>query len=150
MRQGTQISTTLSYDFAGRKIGMNDPDMGVWTYEYDVLGNLLKQTDAKGQVTTLSYDATVGRLLSRHNAAGTVNYVYSEPRSGYANRGRLTTVSTLKPDQQVLSVDALDYDALARSYYEAMGWDLETGKPSCERLERLGLDDVIKELYGAE
>ena len=56
VRQGTQISTTLSYDFAGRKIGMNDPDMGVWTYGYDILGNLTQQTDARGCVTTLSYD----------------------------------------------------------------------------------------------
>ena len=44
----------------------------------------------------------------------------------------------------------VDFDTLARSYYEAMGWDVETGRPSRERLERLGLEEVRKVLYGVE
>jgi YD repeat-containing protein len=36
---------------------MNDPDMGNWTYEYDLNGNLINQTDARGISTLLSYDA---------------------------------------------------------------------------------------------
>ena len=41
----------------------------------------------------------------------------------------------------------LDQDAMARAYYEAMGWDISTGMPHRERLERLGLDEVIAGLY---
>jgi aldehyde:ferredoxin oxidoreductase len=41
----------------------------------------------------------------------------------------------------------LDQDAMARAYYEAMGWDVSTGMPHRERLERLGLDEVLSELY---
>lgn len=36
--------TYLSYDTLGRKKSMNDPDMNVWNYEYDLNGNLVKQT----------------------------------------------------------------------------------------------------------
>ena len=31
---------TLTYDKAGRKLTMNDPDMGVWSYAYNALGNM--------------------------------------------------------------------------------------------------------------
>ena len=60
-------TTKMKYDLAGRKIGMDDPDMGTrgsllddqwgWAYSYDALGNLLTQTDMRGCVTTLQYDS---------------------------------------------------------------------------------------------
>ena len=53
---GVFASTYMAYDLGGRKLEMNDPDMGVWTYEYDALGNLTSQTDAKQQETNLCYD----------------------------------------------------------------------------------------------
>jgi aldehyde:ferredoxin oxidoreductase len=42
----------------------------------------------------------------------------------------------------------LDFDAILSSYYEARGWDGETGKPLREKLLELGLDDVSKDLWG--
>jgi aldehyde:ferredoxin oxidoreductase len=42
----------------------------------------------------------------------------------------------------------LDLDSLARDFYAEMGWDFETDKPIKERLEKLGLDEVIKDIYG--
>ena len=39
---------TNSYDIRGRKIAMNDPDMGAWSYAYNAFGELTSQTDAKG------------------------------------------------------------------------------------------------------
>jgi aldehyde:ferredoxin oxidoreductase len=41
----------------------------------------------------------------------------------------------------------VDADTLTREYMGAMGWDLETGKPSRKKLEELGLDDVAEELW---
>jgi len=35
-----------------------------------------------------------------------------------------------------------------RLFYEAFGWDPETGKPRKEVLEKLGLNEVIKDFYG--
>jgi aldehyde:ferredoxin oxidoreductase len=33
------------------------------------------------------------------------------------------------------------------AYYEARGWDLETGKPGREKLAELGLEDIAKDLW---
>ncbi len=41
----------------------------------------------------------------------------------------------------------LDLPGMLYSYYEARGWDLETGKPSREKLLELGLDDIAKDLW---
>ena len=49
---GKRVSTTHSYDTRGRKTGTTDPDRGNWRYRYNTLGELLRQTDARGQVTT--------------------------------------------------------------------------------------------------
>jgi aldehyde:ferredoxin oxidoreductase len=42
----------------------------------------------------------------------------------------------------------LDVDTMAKEFYLQFGWDYETGKPGKERLEKLGLHEVIKEFYG--
>ncbi|MDQ3005161.1 MAG: aldehyde ferredoxin oxidoreductase family protein [Chloroflexota bacterium] len=40
-----------------------------------------------------------------------------------------------------------DLEGLLSAYYEARGWDKETGKPSREKLLELGLEDVAKDLW---
>ena len=57
--------TTLTYDYAGRKLSMNDPDMGAWSYAYDALGNLTRQKDAKNQRICFYYDL-LNRLTGKH------------------------------------------------------------------------------------
>jgi aldehyde:ferredoxin oxidoreductase len=42
----------------------------------------------------------------------------------------------------------IDTETMAREFYDEMGWDFATDKPKKERLEKLGLDEVIKDLYG--
>ena len=57
--------TQIFYDMLGRKVGMSDPDMGVWSYAYDALGNLTRQADARGQRVCFYYDAmsrVVGKI----------------------------------------------------------------------------------------
>ena len=41
-----------------------------------------------------------------------------------------------------------DLPALLDAYYEARGWDKESGKPSKQKLIELGLDDAAMELWG--
>jgi len=41
---------------------------------------------------------------------------------------------------------SLQSEAMARPFYDAMGWDLETGMPDPPRMERLGLADVMDTL----
>src|SRR6185503_16075560 len=40
-----------------------------------------------------------------------------------------------------------EFEEMLSAYYEARGWDMETGKPSREKLIELGLDDVAKDLW---
>lgn len=42
----------------------------------------------------------------------------------------------------------VDYKLLRQSFFDAIGWDMETGKPTLASLKELGLDDVAKDLYG--
>ncbi|NMM39917.1 FG-GAP-like repeat-containing protein [Pseudoalteromonas arctica] len=51
-----QILSTITYDVLGRKKSMNDKDRGNWRYTYTAFGELKTQTDARGIVTTNSYD----------------------------------------------------------------------------------------------
>jgi aldehyde:ferredoxin oxidoreductase len=39
---------------------------------------------------------------------------------------------------------SLDVDSLAREYRQAMGWDVQSGKPENSTLETLGLSALIK------
>ena len=40
-----------------------------------------------------------------------------------------------------------DLEGMLSAYYKARGWDVETGKPSGEKLVELGLEDVAKDLW---
>ncbi len=75
---GQLIRTTMSYDVLGRKASMNDPDKGIIAYEYNALGELIRQTDGKGQVQTLYYDA-LGRVFRRDETRVTGSITTTEP-----------------------------------------------------------------------
>ncbi|MDF2677604.1 MAG: aldehyde:ferredoxin oxidoreductase [Bacillota bacterium] len=47
-----------------------------------------------------------------------------------------------------LSGVTVDNDKLANNFFAYVGWDRVTGKPSLNALEKLGLDEVAKDLYG--
>jgi len=42
----------------------------------------------------------------------------------------------------------LNREEMQKAFYNAYGWDPETGKPKKEVLEKLGLDEVLKDIYG--
>ncbi len=52
----------MTYDLRGRKTKLVSPDAGTWTYAYNGLREMIRQTDAKGQITTQFNDA-LGRLV---------------------------------------------------------------------------------------
>ncbi len=52
--------STMIYDWLGRKKEMSDPDMGHWTYQYDLVGNLTLQTDNRGCTVDMDYDELTG------------------------------------------------------------------------------------------
>ena len=42
---------------------------------------------------------------------------------------------------------AIDLDIQMKEFYEAADWDWESGKPNKDRLVKLGLSDVVKDLW---
>ncbi|MBI2647629.1 VCBS repeat-containing protein, partial [Candidatus Woesearchaeota archaeon] len=42
----------FTYDSLGRKIRLKDPDLGTWTYNYDLAGNLISQIGGGGNLIT--------------------------------------------------------------------------------------------------
>jgi RHS repeat-associated protein len=58
------ITVENDYDALGRKTDMRDKDAGTWHYEYNALGNITKQTDARGVITQTYYDS-LGRKTSQ-------------------------------------------------------------------------------------
>jgi RHS repeat-associated protein len=93
----SSTTITLSYDEFGRKIGMDDPDMGVWSYVYNAFGQLISQTDAKNQTTTMSYDI-LGRMVSRTDdfqgpAEATSTWAYGDASAPQGSIGKLLSES---------------------------------------------------------
>jgi len=95
-------ATSLTYDRLGRKLTMNDADLGSWSYAYDRQGHLTRQTDARGKTICLYYD-NLGRLIGKHFRSDTscpasvttydVRYVYdANHSSSNRSRGQLTYV----------------------------------------------------------
>ena len=59
-----QRSSSIAYDFLGRKTGMSDADLSNWSYAYNALGQLTRQTDARAKTSCLYYD-DLGRMRGR-------------------------------------------------------------------------------------
>ena len=70
----------MDYDEAGNQTFLDDPDAGTSEYEYDALGRVIRQTDARGNETTFTYDAT-GKLTARNCGGVVTSYTYGT--SGY-------------------------------------------------------------------
>ncbi|MBK8834346.1 MAG: RHS repeat protein [Anaerolineae bacterium] len=84
-------TTTITYDLLGRKLGMRDPDMGVWGYQYDGNGNLTVQTDARGQQVQFLFDALNRPIETRDpNASWTLEKRYYDEAGYGLSKGRRT------------------------------------------------------------
>ena len=127
-----QYAYSLLNDELYEKLSMGDEKNIQYTYEYDKVGNIIKQIDGNGNITTYTYDA-IGRQLTKTNALGqTTTYAYDEMGNRiketdylgnetsytYDAFGRLHTttnaygqvIETLeydKNDRQIKSIDAL-------------------------------------------
>jgi RHS repeat-associated protein len=80
--KGNAIVTT--FNILDQKEEVNDPDMGHWSYRYDVLGNLKTQIDAKQQgtndSTVMTYDL-LNRMLTKSQPESTTptSWCYDDP-----------------------------------------------------------------------
>lgn len=86
--------TSIICDLADRKIKMTDPDMGIWNYYYDRVGNLKSQKDGKGQVFSFSYDQLNRLTAKSYPDAKVIVYFYDDPGKTFC-KGRLSYISDL-------------------------------------------------------
>jgi hypothetical protein len=121
----------MTYDGRGRKIAMDDPDMGVWTYEYNALGELIKQTDAKGQVVEMAYDV-LGRMIERSEAEGVTRWTYDTQTMGI---GKLAGVSG--PDGYSKTLSYVQSFALSVT---RIGWEYTRSKTNRLKIEAHQVD----------
>ena len=80
---------------------MSDPDMGVWTYDYDALSNLKFQTDARGCTLTMLYDS-LNRLDTKTSSGNcgqqvSVEYDYDSGPYGIGFRTSMSDDSGSDP-----------------------------------------------------
>lgn len=94
---------TNKYDLRGFKISMDDPDMGQWNYVYNVLGEMVSQTNANNQTTNMTYDV-LGRLKTATEPEGTTHWNYDSANNGI---GMLASVVHYGGYSRTESYDAL-------------------------------------------
>ncbi|WP_266169716.1 RHS repeat domain-containing protein [Dyella subtropica] len=92
------LNTTYDYDGLSNPKAVHSPDTGTTAYVVDAAGNRAQQTDAKGNVSTSSYDALNRRLATTYtDPTLNVSYSYDEANSvtgcsSSSPLGRLTRV----------------------------------------------------------
>jgi YD repeat-containing protein len=93
---------------------MADPEMGNWTYQVDALGEMLCQTDGRGQVTKITYD-NVGRISSKLETAPQSDCTATDGYSStwtYDASGALGLVASLSDTAGFL--ETYTYDSASR------------------------------------
>lgn len=97
--------STAEYNLAGQRIALDDPTLGRWIYKYNGFGELVEQTDARGEVVNLRYDG-LGRLVERRSKTDVANYEFDQ---GPSSIGRLVAVKSSQG-----ATRAINYDRFGR------------------------------------
>lgn len=114
----TPRDRSFSYDSLSRLLTSNNPETGRICYGtwngsicqngYDLNGNLMAKTDARGVTVSYLYDS-LNRMTSKNTSDGSFNYSYGYDDTSKSNSiGRLTHASN-------------DVNAATDYYYDAMG-----------------------------
>jgi RHS repeat-associated protein len=85
------VTSTIGYNVRGMKTSMTDADLGAWTYTPNALGELVSQTDAKGQIATFQYDL-LGRMTKRSEGGGDTDWSW-DTYAGNTRIGKLMRVA---------------------------------------------------------
>lgn len=148
--------TTMTYDSLGRKTSMKDPDMGIWVdssaasktledpsrgvwesnssayttwdYSYDISGNLMQQTDPRGNTICFYYDGMNRMTDKTYNGASTYNCAsptsasesllahYSFYTTGLSQLGQLA--ESVGYSNGIVVTDTYTYDIEGRPAYQ--------------------------------
>ena len=114
MDQGAQTRTYV-YDSLGRATTVTLPETGPVQYQYNAFDQTTQRTDARGAVTTYSYD-TLNRpnqIVYNVDARGSRrfdNHVHFGTNPALFNKGRLITLAT-----SGVETDTFTWDLLGRA-----------------------------------
>lgn len=105
--------TQARFDLRGRRTALIDPDRGSWHYAYDALGQIVAQTDAKGDTTVFRYDL-LGRLVERGEPTDRISrFSYDGTAEGCA-AGGATIGKRVRADTTTDTALIHCFDALGR------------------------------------
>ena len=152
--------TTITYDNLGRKIAMNDPDMGNWQYGYDGNNNLIWQGDAKKQVISFTYDALnrlknktdaiTGPIVNLPNlplqpATFNVNYNFDDPTQSFGI-GRLGSVN-YDSGKAGFIYDQIGREVSSKKTIDGTTYNLNRQYDALNRLQQLQYPDGSQVTY---
>ncbi len=129
---GTNV-TVNTYDIRDFKTSTMDPDLGHWSYTYNVLGELLSQTDAKEQTITMQYDK-LGRLISRTEPEGTTTWNYDDCENGI---GKLCTVSHYEGYSRSHTYDSFGRPSSTSTSISGGSYTIKTSYDAFSRVDRI-------------
>lgn len=122
---GYGIVTSSTYGPEGYfKLSSTDMAMGIWEYQYDALGRLKWQEDAKSQVTTISYD-DLGRI-TENKIDGISSRFYYYSKVDVANNVEGAWVGALRRKVQHIGDDSSAIVTQEGYYYDQYGRSLIT------------------------
>ena len=112
VNQGVQ-SRTFNYSSLGRLLSATNPESGTVSYSYTDSGDLLARTDARGVITSNSYDG-MHRILTKsysgdNGLTPNVTYSYFDAGSSAPNIGQLKSMVS-----SAATVNYGSYDVLGR------------------------------------
>jgi RHS repeat-associated protein len=103
---GNLVATVSYIDVRGLRNGLNDMNLGNWTFAPNPLGEVVSQTDAKSQQTTFQYDK-LGRMTKRIEPDGTSNFTYG-------TNSALDEIGRLKSMDGPGYLEEFEYDTVGR------------------------------------
>ncbi len=118
--EGFNDTVSFSYNSAGMKTRIDDPDYGVMKYRYNAFGELMSQTSPKNITTSYEYDI-LGRTVSR-SVLNNTNGNDEQTAWFYENnlKGRKGTLKDILHDNNSVSYQ---YDNLLRLTSESETFD---------------------------
>ncbi len=85
------VLSAITYNVRGVKTRQSDLDLGTWVLTPNALGEIVSQTDAKGQVSTFTYDR-LSRPLTRLEPEGLTTWTWGSSAAA-RNVGQLASVA---------------------------------------------------------
>jgi YD repeat-containing protein len=130
-----------SYDSLGRKIQLNDPDMGTWYYTYDPSSNLISQEDNSGITTTYNYDS-LNRISNTSSLDSWAKYTYDLSR-----KGSLSVIKT-GAIEKIYYYDQRGRVIAEQKIIDGLSFNITYGYDAMDRLSNKKLPDGKVISYG--